>query len=179
MYQDRVVYGFRRTKEGHISPGSARLGGCDPQVLGEELARLRENVPHGLSPRFVVEAAEPEASPLHPVFIWDDEAAAKLFRDNQARALMKSVVVVAINDKPLSEPVSEFVNVIRRTPEGEVNVYEHITIAMRSPDLRDQVLRKALKEIEDWRQRYEDYSEFSSIVESIEATAQKMKPKAV
>jgi hypothetical protein len=58
-----------------------------------ELTRLSvEN--HGrLTPDNVVDAAQDEASPLHRCFEWDNDAAAHMFRVEQARHLIRSVRV--------------------------------------------------------------------------------------
>lgn len=47
-----------------------------------------------ITPEEVVAAAEDPSSPLHAEFLWDDTAAAKQHRLNQARALIRSVQVV-------------------------------------------------------------------------------------
>jgi hypothetical protein len=49
---------------------------------------------HGqLQPELVVEEARDPASPLHPYFLWDDEAAGHAWRVEQARQLIRSVRV--------------------------------------------------------------------------------------
>ncbi len=47
-----------------------------------------------LRPQAVVDAAKDEDSPLHNAFCWDDAEAARLYRLDQARRLIRSFKVV-------------------------------------------------------------------------------------
>lgn len=58
-----------------------------------ELTRLARDNDGRLTPDNVVDAAEDEASPLHQCFEWDNDAAAHMFRVEQARHLIRSVRV--------------------------------------------------------------------------------------
>ena len=58
-----------------------------------ELTRLATENHGRLTPDSVVDAAKDEASPLHGFFEWDDDAAAHMFRVEQARHLIRSVRV--------------------------------------------------------------------------------------
>jgi hypothetical protein len=58
-----------------------------------ELTRLAKANDGRLTPDNVVDAAEDEASPLHQCFEWDNDAAAHMFRVEQARHLIRSVRV--------------------------------------------------------------------------------------
>lgn len=70
----------------------------DPQVAGEELARISaEN--NGLTPKTVVEEARPKDAALHPAFEWRDKIAGELYREHQARNLIRTVVV-EVPDRP-------------------------------------------------------------------------------
>ncbi len=52
-----------------------------------------------LTPDMVVNEAEKATSPLHSEFEWDDSAAARSYRIEQARALIRSVRIVVRTDK--------------------------------------------------------------------------------
>lgn len=58
-----------------------------------ELTRLAKANAGRLTPDNVVDAAQDEASPLHQCFEWDNDAAAHMFRVEQARHLIRSVRV--------------------------------------------------------------------------------------
>jgi len=46
---------------------------------------------------------------------------------------------------------------------------------MTEPELRKQVLERALKEVEYWQQRYMDYNELGKIFVAIKITKKKLK----
>jgi hypothetical protein len=61
-----------------------------------------------LTPERIVEEARQPSSPLHSYFEWDDKIAAERHRLNQARILLRTIVIVPVvaghptNTKPLS-----------------------------------------------------------------------------
>lgn len=177
---ETIMYGYQTGGGGRLN-----LTGTDPQVVGTELERLKQDHNGRLFPPDVVDAARDERSPLHPIFEWDDTIAAKRFRLEQARSLIKVVVIESKGSVRLDHPVSAFVNVSildtapsTQKPEGNdqpktVRYYESTVVAMNNPELRDQVLRKAMAEVESWRERYAAYKEFSDIFEAIDATKSK------
>ena len=57
----------------------------------DELAKRNKD---RLTPRGVVAAARPARSPLHPEFTWDDRKCGELWRDEEARNLIRSYEVV-------------------------------------------------------------------------------------
>ena len=82
---------------------SARLkGGVDAQTVGETLAGL-EDKHGGITAPMVVDESRPEDAPLHPCFTWDDQEAAELYRETEARSIVRSVRVVYA-DSEQSEP---------------------------------------------------------------------------
>lgn len=61
-------------------------------IVSAALAMLYER--HGvLTPEVVVRSAESPKSPLHDLFEWNDSDAAKSWRENQARELIRSVKI--------------------------------------------------------------------------------------
>lgn len=66
-------------------------------TIHERLAALYAK--HGrLTPALVVRDAKNPASPMHDVFEWDDGKAARLYREEQARALIRTVTVKLSSD---------------------------------------------------------------------------------
>lgn len=63
-------------------------------VAASEIRRIISENGGGCTPPQIVESARPEESPLHRAFLWDDEKAGEYYRREQARRLIKSVVVV-------------------------------------------------------------------------------------
>lgn len=91
-----TVYKFRQ--------GSRFSGDAGPVV--DELERIRSEE-GALRPESVLAAAEDEASALHPHFEWDDSAAAREYRLETARRLIRAVVTPAAakGDEPLAKYV--------------------------------------------------------------------------
>src|SRR3954451_3006050 len=75
----------------------------DAKQVGPELERLAAA---GKSkPRDIVEAARPEASPLHRYFEWNDQRAAEGFRQMQAGRMARTIRVYTVaGGQESSEP---------------------------------------------------------------------------
>lgn len=145
-------------REGHKNWGNV-------QQMGEHLERLR-SVNGYLSPPMVVEDARDPSSPTHNAFEWDDTAAAERYRLEQARYLLRAIVILREPTNGDPKQVRAFVNV-RETEGGPI--YTSINIAMGDPAMRQAVLQQAWRELEGWRQRYSEYQELSHVFEVIES----------
>lgn len=137
----------------------------DAQVAGEELERLRVRNNGQLTPPSVVRAAEPEDSPLHPAFEWDDEEAAQKFREDQARYMLRGITVSVERDGEAAKPIRAFVNV---EADDDSRGYIDVITAMSDKALRQQVLARAKQELDDWRNRYNEYAELAGVFEAID-----------
>lgn len=83
----------------YVFRNGARISGVDAKTAGDELARIQDQ--HGeLTAPLVVDEARPDDAPLHPAFEWDDQLAAELHRQQQARSLIRSVQVVQSDEPP-------------------------------------------------------------------------------
>jgi hypothetical protein len=134
----------------------------DAQKAGERLERLRAK--HGgLTAQIVVADARSMRSPLHDDFEWDDERAAHEFRLEQARDMLANVTV-RYEQHTEAQPVRAFLVV----SVGGENKYESTYTVMSDVALRQQVLIRALRELESWRKRYADLEEFASLFSAIE-----------
>jgi hypothetical protein len=117
------VYSFRT---------GARVSGAEPEAIADELARIHE-ANGELTPGVTVEAARKKSSPLHGCFEWDDSAAAHEHRLQQARQLIRAVVVRYETD-PADVPArSLYVHVPATGDAG--SRYEPLTVVAERPDL--------------------------------------------
>jgi len=130
----------------------------DAQAAGEELERLRTIHNGRLESEMVVAAASDEGSPLHAAFEWDDRIAAGAYRIEQAKYLIRSIEVV-METPGDAKPVRAFVSVVR----DEDRSYTSVSHALADPDLRQQVLLNALRELEAWRHRYAELVELANV----------------
>lgn len=152
----RVIYGWR--------PGS-RIN-LDAEKVGQAIERLTKRHNGVLEPGHIVDAARDEASPMHAHFQWDDAAAAELYREDQARELVRSLTVDISRSNLEKRPIRAFVNVEIGSERG----YVQTATAMSSEDLRRQVLQKAFAELEAWRARHAELSELARIFSAIDET---------
>lgn len=133
---------------------------ADPQVLGEALDAARKDAGGRLRPGQVVEAAEPEDSPLHPHFEWNNERAGDAYRLDQARTLIRSIRVD--DDDGVARPA--FINI--RDHGGRC--YVALSDVLSSRSLQLEVRRAAAKDLRAYRLRYAELSELCRLLEPAE-----------
>lgn len=147
------VYDFRQGRT---------IKNVDPQQAGRELERLREA--HGsLTADIVLEAATDPESPLHNAFEWDDSAAAKQHRLNQARRLIVSLRVL---NSPTAKPTVAFVSV--RTPD-KGRTYMPTIEVMGDEELRYRVLSEIRQFIEGIEKRYAHFQEVGDLLSRVKS----------
>lgn len=86
------------------------------EVVANELERIRK-AKGGLSitPKTIVQESRSPSSVLHDCFEWDNEIAAELHREYQARHLVKSIVIIREEE---DEPEPAYYNVVRKDVQG-------------------------------------------------------------
>lgn len=136
----------------------------DPQVAGEEMERLRVRHNGRLESEHVLSAARSTRSPLHPAFEWDDQVAAEAYRVEQAQYLIRSIEVVVERRGEEPFPIRAFVSVQREQDRSYTSTFH----ALSDPDLRQQVVEQAWRELEAWRQRHAELTEFAKIITAID-----------
>lgn len=154
------TYRFRSGDGGAGGYISTPTTGRDPQIVGEELERI--HAARGvLRPAVVVDEARPEDAPLHPYFEWRDDVAAERFRREQARAIIRSVHVVAQPDEQGAAPVvtRAFVSV----DTNEDARFEPVATVLNDAVLYAQVCRRACAELEAFQERYAQFASLKSI----------------
>jgi hypothetical protein len=99
------------------------------------------------------------------LFEWDDTVAAEKHRQEQARQLVRAVVVrtETTNREPIT--VRAYVSL----PSNDVQRYAYVRTDMvfQKKELREIVLRRALRELENWERRYRDLMEFADLLAAI------------
>lgn len=144
-------------------PGS-RLNALDANAAGETLTRLRTRNGQ-LTPEIVVNEAQAESSPLHDGFEWDDSVAAHEYRLHQARHIINCIVI--FDEDVRDEPFRAFVSVV----QNDHRVYQTTQIAMNDDEMRVQVLKDALAELNAIMLKYEDLEELSFVFDAIREVA--------
>jgi len=116
-----------------------------------------------LQPNAVVEAARPESSPLHSRFEWNDGKAAEEYRIWQARQLIR--VTVEVMDRT-GESFDVFVS-LSPDRQRESGGYRVLTDVLSDTDMRAQLLKDALAELELFREKYRQLKELAAVFSAI------------
>ena len=137
------------------------------QIVGEELDRIKAKA-GSLTAETVVKAAKSKRSPLHRFFEWDDSAAAKAHRKDQARHLIRSVTIKWDTNTEEPRVIRAFVNV---ASGGE---YEPIAVALSSEDIRARTLKQAYSELTALQRKYSDLEELARVFAEVDAFGEKV-----
>ncbi len=166
-----------KTKYSFVS--GSRLKASKANVAGRELDRLTK-VNGGLTAENVVGSARARASPLHSFFEWKDSVAAQRYRLEQARHLMRCVVVL-YDDMPLKtdEPIRAFI-AFAKHPESLRDDGRYVAMhqILTDAELREQLVDEALAEHIRWEKRYAHLKEIAEIVKARQRVAAKRKKAA-
>lgn len=150
-----------------FAAGRSMPRGLDPNIAGQAIQDLVEE--HGEArPEHLVETARHESHPLHGCFEWDDTIAAREHRLDQARYVLRSIVVVR-DDRP-DQVIRAFVNVDR---EGG---WKPIAVALSNPSDREILLQHAMSDLQAFDRKYQALSEMTPVREVIARVVAEMQP---
>lgn len=135
---------------------------------------LEEKIPEKMvTPEILLEIARPKNNLLHKYFEWNNENAAEGFRLIQARRILRCIY---IEIKPGVEIRAYHHCFIEESLD---NQYVSLDMAMESPQLWKQVVSKALREAEAWRERYKTYKELAPIISAINEVNKKQRENVI
>jgi hypothetical protein len=137
-----------------------------------ELTNLERKYSGKLSPKDIVREASNSNSPLHDWFDWEDNEAGEKWRLHQARILLTTIKVSVIFEGTKKE-YRKYLNV--RVGEDEGRYYVQTKNILKNPDMKAQILQKALNEVTYWERCYSDYKELEDIFTGIVKTKKKLK----
>ncbi len=146
-------------------------------AITKELIRLNQENGGVLTPHEIVEAAKNENSPLHDFFDWNDTEAARKWRIEQARHMLRICVWY---DNRVSEknPMRVFVSLTTDRKENEG--YRVITEVMNDEERRAVLMSDAEKELATFQRKYSMLVELNGIFDEIEKLKKKRRiPLAV
>jgi len=116
-------------------------------------------------PSAVVEEAQPETSPLHSHFEWDDGEAASNYRLWQARQLIRLNVTV-MEPEHRSYKVRSYVSLTAdRVGAGG---YRLVTDVLANTDMRKCLVRDALADLRVFRTKYGKLSELARVFTAVD-----------
>jgi len=160
----------RRKKSWVYSPGWRPT--VSPEVAGRELHRIGMKKGH-VRPRDVWEESRDSDAPLHRCFEWNDEKAAVIYRDRQARNLIGALRIV-YEDDPVQEQRIEFFHVDHEK-HGSTYIPSR---RLGEADYARQVVRDCLRLMMGVRTRYKQVHELASLYTQIDDLVEQYLPEA-
>lgn len=153
-----------------IVPGS-RIRRGDADAIGAEFQRIRASGKE-LTAETVLDAASNPRSILHRYITWDDAEAARSYRLEQARKLLRSVEVLVQDAKGKSGQMRAFYSV--RDASGQRS-YQPVEYVFSNADTTAQVMRDARQQLESWTAKYKRYAWAQSAVPQVLAALKALK----
>lgn len=146
------------------------LDKSDPQVIGEELERIKAGHNGDLEPDDIVREARAKHNPLHQNFEWDDSAAAHAHRLQQARALTRCIRSYPIEGDP-EKAAPAFISI----SDTRGTRYKSAEDVMGSKQLQDIVLKQAERDLLAFQQRYRRFNDLFAAIEPVIRTVRKLR----
>lgn len=140
------------------------------QAAGERLEQLEQE--HGkVTPRIVLDDSRAEDALLHPCFEWDDAAAAELYREEQARFLIRNLTVRVEQEEQPAQPAqpAQKVRAFVSVTQADERAFVGIQRALSEADARSQVLLEAKRAMQSFREKYRGLVELTGVIAAIEA----------
>ena len=136
------------------------------QMAGEYLEEL-EKKHSALTPEIVLEESRDENAVLHKCFEWDDTKAAEGYRLVQARMIIRNITVKIEKQDSTSLITRAFVNVQDESAQDKGR-FVSVGIAVTDEEMKKQVLKNALYELQTFKNKYANYHELEKIFADIE-----------
>ena len=112
----------------------------------------------------VLQSATPEDSPIHELFEWDDAVAGHRYRLQQA-----TQVIISLNreveEDPKPKAVRAYFNVSDTEKKGK---FINTKTAFSNPDTREIILKRALRELESFKEKYQNLNELAGVFSKID-----------
>lgn len=146
--------------------------GVDADKAYEAIETIRTKNGGTCSAEDVVSAAKARNNPLHKLFEWDDTAAAREYRLQQARAVLRAIEVV-YKERP-EEPTRAFEVVVRERksdkPSEARTLWSSHEQAVSDPKSREALIAEAIQSLMSWRRRFKMLDEFDRLLSAIDET---------
>lgn len=141
------------------------LGQVPAQIVGDEIERITEQYGGCIKPRDIVAEARSASSPLHRCFEWNNKVAAEKYRIEQAKYVLRSIVI--IHDGPDDEPI--LVRAFVSINDNDQPSYTTIHRAVQNPHQWEFVVSTAYEELKAWRLKYKTLQQFAKIFELVDS----------
>jgi len=164
------------TLKEYFARQGSRFTDNDAKIIGPELEKLANG--KRATAKDIVESAKENNSPLHTYFEWQDDVAASLYRETQARHMASSITIKIKTVGGEDTEVRAFHAIKIMTTEDEIPIqksYISLETVAENLDMMGQIVDEARKALSGWKQRHEIYrsmipafnQEFTPIIEEI------------
>lgn len=145
-----------------------RSYGVKPEVVGAVFERLEAEYGE-VTPENLLKEAEPEDSPIHKLFEWNDEKAAALYRRGQSQKIILDLrVEVEAEGEKFNVPA--YVNVVSGDARSS---YQNVIRSFQVAETRDIILARAYNELETFRLKYAKFQTFARLIDEIDSVLSK------
>ena len=136
---------------------------ADPTKCYEEIQGIGEEV----TPRQVLDRARNKRTELHKCFDWDDSVAAEKYRLEQARDVLRKLIVVKREvDNDEREPIQ--FRVMMKNENTQNSTYKQTIFMVKDENEYQKLLEQARRELHVFKQKYSCLSELANILPLIE-----------
>lgn len=146
----------------------------DAQVFGNVVEQIAGEL-EAAKPEDIVEYARSRKSPIHGLFEWRDDAAAELYRRQQARHYVGALQIVRVEfSKGQALSNRAFFHVRTQSRAG----YMETDRILSDRDLTQQVLETARKELESYLLKFGSVMALGTVVPRLQAIVDEMRDSA-
>ncbi len=136
----------------------------DPNEVGVALRKIEEKY-GGLKPKYVVHEARNKEHALHNAFEWNDGKAAEKWREEQARSMIR---VIVVEREYSEEPIRAFVSI----QDNEGHRYMNFEDCMVDTALAEKQLQQAKKELQRTMEKWEHLKQLAAVWDVIRKNMQ-------
>ena len=143
-----------------------RITGISAEVAAAECNRLEKE--GRLTAENLLDENRAEDAPLHSAFEWDDSIAAEEYRRDQARYIIRCIVLAPEAEEKKAAPVRAYFTV-------QPTVYQSVDVILSSQDSRELLLRKALSELRAFQVKYAGLKRLAPVFSAIDEVCNEQK----
>ena len=123
-----------------------------------------------VTPERLVEVSKPLDAPLHNEFEWDNTVAAQKYREEQARQIIKNVVIIEVSEETEDpKQVKCWVNSDRAFVATDERLHRYVTIdaALNTDTWKNNLLKAARRDMTSFITKYRRLNELSKIIDDM------------
>lgn len=136
---------------------------ADPGKCYKEIQEIGDEV----GPAQIVERAKDKSSELHKCFEWNNTIAAQKYRIEQARSVIRHLIVVNHDmGTDNSEPIQ--FRVMMKNERTADSSYKQTIVMVKDEDEYKKLLAQAYEELRAFKKKYQCLSELSEILDLID-----------